>query len=166
MAKCMLPNTPFIVINYLFYPWLKSNCSFWNSPNTHTLQHHSHSYTKNNPNCRLPIFGFSIRESALKLPSCQATFCPSSSSFRHLALSLSPAALPFLLAHTDTLSASDRAYQGFPRPRRITVRASGEWAAAGHLIGYPLTNRISPTPLARRMHLFTRYERTWLSCML
>ncbi len=33
----------------------------------------------------------------------------------------------------------------------VTVRASGEWTAARHLIGYPLTNRISLTPLARRI---------------
>ncbi len=45
----------------------------------------------------------------------------------------------------------ERAYQAFPRTRRITVRASGEWTAARHLIGFPLTNRISPTPVARRM---------------
>ncbi len=30
------------------------------------------------------------------------------------------------VTRTDTLSASERAYQAFPRTRRITVRASGE----------------------------------------
>ncbi len=56
---------------------------------------------------------------------------------------------------TDTLSASERAYQAFSRTRPITVRASGDLTAAQHLIGYPLTNRIPPTSLARRM-LFLR----------
>ncbi len=55
------------------------------------------------------------------------------------------------LTRTGTLNASERAYQAFPRTRRITVSASGEWTAARHLIGYLLTNRVSPTPLARRM---------------
>ncbi len=56
------------------------------------------------------------------------------------------------MTRTDTPSASERAYQDFPRTRRITVRASGEWTAARHQIGYPLANRISSTPLAQPMH--------------
>ncbi len=55
------------------------------------------------------------------------------------------------LTRTDTPSARDRAYQAFPRTRPVTVRASGDGTAVRHLIGYPLTNRLSPTPLARRM---------------
>ncbi len=54
-----------------------------------------------------------------------------------------------VVTRTDT---NERAYQAFARTRRITVRASGEWTAAQHLIGYPLTNRIPPTPLVRWMH--------------
>ncbi len=50
-----------------------------------------------------------------------------------------------VLTSSDTLSASERAFQAFPQTRRITVRASGEWTAAQHLIGYPLTNSISPS---------------------
>ncbi len=52
---------------------------------------------------------------------------------------------------TDTPSASERTYRAFPRTRPITARASGKWTTARHLIGYPLTNTISHTPLARRM---------------
>ncbi len=51
----------------------------------------------------------------------------------------------------DALNAIERAYQVFLRTRPITARASGEWTGLKHLIGYPLTNRIPPTPLARRM---------------
>ncbi len=55
------------------------------------------------------------------------------------------------LTRTDAPSASQRAYQASPRTRPITVRASGDETAARYLIGYPLTNRLSHTPLARRM---------------
>ncbi len=51
----------------------------------------------------------------------------------------------------------------FPRARPLTVRATGEWTAVRHLIGYPLTNKISPMPLANDP-FNTRYKRTWLSC--
>ncbi len=47
-----------------------------------------------------------------------------------------------MVTRTDTLNASERAYQTFPPTRPITERASGEWTAARHLIGYLLTNRI------------------------
>ncbi len=57
----------------------------------------------------------------------------------------------YYLTRTDTPSASERAYQAFPRTRRIAVRASGDWTAAKHLIGYPLTYKIPPSPLTRRM---------------
>ncbi len=58
------------------------------------------------------------------------------------------------LTRTDAPSASERAYQASPRTRPITVRASGDGTAVRHLIGYPLTNKISPTPLARRMPFY------------
>ncbi len=45
---------------------------------------------------------------------------------------------------TRIATLSEHAFRAFPRTRRITVRASGEWTAARNLIGYPLTNRISP----------------------
>ncbi len=52
------------------------------------------------------------------------------------------------------LNASEYAYQAFPRTRPITVRASGALTAARHLIGYPLANKIPPTPLARQIPFF------------
>ncbi len=60
-------------------------------------------------------------------------------------------------------NASERAYQALPCTRRISVCASGEWTAARHLIGYPLTNRI-PHAAFLVNALFMCYKRTWLSC--
>ncbi len=66
----------------------------------------------------------------------------------------------------NTLNARKRAYQSFPRSRPNTVRASGEWTAVRHLIGYPSTNRITPTPLAQRIPFFSHCLRAWVSCNL
>ncbi len=66
--------------------------------------------------------------------------------------------LKVFMTRTDTLSASERDYQAFPRTHRITVRASGGWTAARHLIGYPLTNRIFPHAACSANALFTHYK--------
>ncbi len=56
-----------------------------------------------------------------------------------------PYHLNAFLQRSLSTSASESAYQAFPRMRHITLRASGEWAAEGHFIGYLLTNRICST---------------------
>ncbi len=57
-----------------------------------------------------------------------------------------------VLTITDTLNVRERAYQAFPRTRRITVRASGDEQLRGVSLVTRLPIEFPPKPLARRMH--------------
>ncbi len=50
----------------------------------------------------------------------------------------------YVLTRTDTPSASEHAYQAFPRTRPLNLRASGELTPAQHLLGYPFNNVACP----------------------